>query len=194
MKPSISNELKPVHLYLLALPLMLVTNLVDIVNLGGWDISIYFIHFLYGYFFLTKSSFKAVVQRMLPVNMIVAVASTIIFVYGFMMDLPVAGGGLNFLFASVKALNSWCWLLVIFSLADRKLSHSNKWLKYGNQASMPFYVLHPARHCHIRISYHRLQLVYTSKTYHSDDDRVYDHHDHLSFHNLKNFLYRDTIW
>lgn len=35
------------------------------------------------------------------------------------------------------------WLMpIFFAVSDRYLSLSNRWLKYGNQASMPFYVLH----------------------------------------------------
>jgi peptidoglycan/LPS O-acetylase OafA/YrhL len=59
-----------------------------------------------------------------------------------MTGMPPAGNGSSISLAAVKALSCWSWLLVIFALADKKLSFSNKWLKYGSQASMPFYVLH----------------------------------------------------
>ncbi|MEH7180401.1 acyltransferase family protein [Neobacillus vireti] len=141
-KPSISRELKPLHLYLLAIPLMLVTSFVDIVNLGGWDISIYLIIFLYGYFFLANQTFIEVVQKMPAFNMSVAMVTTIVFVYGFMTGMTDAGVGASIFLACVKGLNGWSWLLVIFTFADSKLSYTNKWLNYGNEASMPFYVLH----------------------------------------------------
>jgi glucans biosynthesis protein C len=48
----------------------------------------------------------------------------------------------SILLASVKAVNCWSWLIVIFAMADKRLSHSNKWLDYGNKATMPFYVIH----------------------------------------------------
>jgi glucans biosynthesis protein C len=141
-KPKLTKELKPFHLIFLTIPLMVVSVLVDVVNLGGWDISFYLVMFLYGYFFFTKSSFKSIVQRLLPVTAALAFISTILFVYGFMAEMQEAGKWLSILLASVKALNCWSWLLVIFALADKKLSFSNKWLQYGNQASMPYYVLH----------------------------------------------------
>jgi glucans biosynthesis protein C len=141
-KPSVSKDLKPLHLIVLAFPLMIVSVLVDVVNLGGWDISFYLVIFLYGYFFFTKASFKPVASRLLPKMMILACLTSVLFVYGFMTGMPAAGNGSSILLAAVKALNCWIWLLVIFAFADKKLSFSNKWLKYGNQASMPFYVLH----------------------------------------------------
>lgn len=141
-KPTVTKELKPLHLIVLTFPLMTVSVLVDIVNLGGWDISIYLLIFLYGYFFFTNASFKPIVQRLLPITMATSLLTTVLFVYGFMTGMPAAGNGPSILLATVKALNCWSWLLVIIALANKMLSFSNKWLQYGNQASMPFYVLH----------------------------------------------------
>jgi glucans biosynthesis protein C len=141
-KPSESKDLKPLHLIVLTFPLMIVSVFVDVVNLGGWDISFYLVIFLYGYFLFTKASFKSMVQRLLPITIVLSFLTTLFFVYGFMTGMPAAGNGSSILLAAVKALSCWCWLLVSFALADKKLSFSNKWLKYGSQASMPFYVLH----------------------------------------------------
>ncbi|MDF2790762.1 MAG: hypothetical protein K0S80_3863 [Neobacillus sp.] len=141
-KPSVSKDLKPLHLIVLTFPLMIVSVFVDVVNLGGWDISFYLVIFLYGYFLFTKASFKSMVQRLLPITIVLSFLTTLFFVYGFMTGMPAAGNGSSILLAAVKALSCWSWLLVIFALADKKLSFSNKWLKYGSQASMPFYVLH----------------------------------------------------
>lgn len=141
-KPSISKELKSIHLFVLSIPLMAVSVLGDVVKLGGWDISFYLVIFLYGYYFLTKASFKSIVHKILPSTLTLSILTTVLFVYGFMTGMLSANNGMSILFASVKALNCWSWLLVIFALADKKLSNSNKWLKYGNKASMPFYVIH----------------------------------------------------
>jgi glucans biosynthesis protein C len=141
-KLSIRKELKTLHLFLLSLPLVLISIFVDVVNLGGWDISIYLVIFLYGYLFLTRPSFKPLVKKLLPLTFPVSVLTTFLFVYGFMSGMSGSEGWPSIFIACVKALNCWTWLLVIFAVADQKLSTSNKWLGYGNQASMPFYVLH----------------------------------------------------
>lgn len=142
LKPSISKELKPLHVFVLSFPLIIISILLNVVNLGGWDISFYLVIFLYGYFFFTKTSFKPVVQRLLPMTMIISILTTVFFVYGFMTGMPSGNNGSSILLDSVKALNCWSWLIVIFAMADKKLSNTNKWLDYGNKASMPFYVIH----------------------------------------------------
>ena len=40
------------------------------------------------------------------------------------------------------ALSSWCWSLCVLYLAMTHLDFSNKWLVYGNDTIMPFYLLH----------------------------------------------------
>jgi peptidoglycan/LPS O-acetylase OafA/YrhL len=40
------------------------------------------------------------------------------------------------------ALMSWGWTLGVLYIAMRYLNFSNRWLKYGNDALMPFYLLH----------------------------------------------------
>jgi glucans biosynthesis protein C len=130
------------YLILLTFPLMLVSVLIDVVNLAGWDITFYLVIFLYGYFIFTKASFKPTINKMFPVTITISVLTSVVFVYGFLLDVPSAGGIYSVLFSSVKALNCWSWLLVIFALGERHLSFSNRWLRYSNQASMPFYVLH----------------------------------------------------
>ncbi|MGG3564669.1 acyltransferase family protein [Neobacillus rhizosphaerae] len=142
MKPTITKELKSYQLYLMAIPLMIVSAFVDVVGLGGWDITFYLVLFLFGYFILTKESFKKVIQKLLPINLVISVCTTVIFVNGFFSGMSSFGFIAAILFASIKALNCWTWILVIFAVAERHLSFSNKWLSYGSQASMPFYVLH----------------------------------------------------
>ena len=141
-KPNVSRELKPLHLLGLSIPLVIISILVDVVNLGGWDISFYLIIFLYGYFYFTMTTFKSVAQRMLPMTMTISVLTSVFFVFGFMTGMTSGNDGPSILIASVKAINCWTWLLVIFASADKKLSNPNRWLNHGNKASMPFYVIH----------------------------------------------------
>jgi hypothetical protein len=42
----------------------------------------------------------------------------------------------------IFTLMSWGWALFALSLAMKYLNFSNKWLVYGNEIIMPFYVLH----------------------------------------------------
>jgi surface polysaccharide O-acyltransferase-like enzyme len=39
-------------------------------------------------------------------------------------------------------LNAWCWLLAILGFGMKHLSFSTPFLKYANEAVLPFYILH----------------------------------------------------
>ena len=43
---------------------------------------------------------------------------------------------------SLRALNSWFWLIAIFGFAGRHFTTHNRFLGYANEAVLPFYILH----------------------------------------------------
>lgn len=45
-------------------------------------------------------------------------------------------------YRSLKALNSWCWILAICGYALHYLNFTNRFLRYANEAVYPFYILH----------------------------------------------------
>ncbi len=46
------------------------------------------------------------------------------------------------LFWALACIDAWCWSLTIFYVGMRFLDVSNRWTRYGQQAVVPFYVLH----------------------------------------------------
>jgi len=40
------------------------------------------------------------------------------------------------------SVNGWCWVMVVMYVASRILDFRNKWLEYGLEAILPFYVFH----------------------------------------------------
>ena len=46
------------------------------------------------------------------------------------------------LFNIVMSIGNFCWVMFILSMAARYLNFSNKVLAYGNEAVLPFYILH----------------------------------------------------
>lgn len=138
----INTKLEALHLLLLSIPLMILASFVDIVRLGGWDLVYYLSIFLYGYYLLTNASFRTVVVRLFPVTITLSIITSILVLCGYFLNFPEAGGISSVLYSSVRALNSWTWLLAIFAFGDKYLSKPNVLLNYGSRASMPFYVLH----------------------------------------------------
>lgn len=43
---------------------------------------------------------------------------------------------------TVLSLNHWAWLLAVVGLAGRWLNHNNAFLRYANQAVLPWYIFH----------------------------------------------------
>ena len=60
-------------------------------------------------------------------------------IIGFL--LPEAGSQMYFL-ESLRAFNSWFWLVAILGFGRKYLNFNNGLLKYTNEAVLPFYILH----------------------------------------------------
>jgi hypothetical protein len=54
------------------------------------------------------------------------------------MGLP----GTNPLYLLMRTTTSWSWLLTFIGFANHHLNFSNRFLKYANEAVLPFYILH----------------------------------------------------
>ena len=115
---------------------------IETVNLGGWDILFYLLIFIYGYYFFSNDGFKPALRKTVKLHFAVAIITSLIFIPWFMISYPKPGSIGDIVFYAVHTLNCWSWLLCIFFAADKYLTRSNGFLKYGSEASMPFYVLH----------------------------------------------------
>ncbi|WP_053366351.1 acyltransferase family protein [Bacillus sp. FJAT-27245] len=124
------------------LPLIAAASLVDLVNLGGYDITFYLIIFLYGYYYFSTDEFVEVTERFFGLNCVVAFSGTILFVLLYMQSFY--GGGIleRLAFWGAKSVSGYFMMMVLFTLARRYLTRKNKFLAYWNEASMPFYILH----------------------------------------------------
>lgn len=76
------------------------------------------------------------------IHFVVAAVTSVIYILWFMEAFPANGSFEEIAFFAIRTINCLSWLLCMFYLADKFLSHSNRFLKYGSEVSMPFYVLH----------------------------------------------------
>ena len=59
------------------------------------------------------------------------------------MDWAVAVGTPEFfLLWIVFSINGWCWTLFVLNVGMRSLNFTNRWLQYGQQMIMPFFLFH----------------------------------------------------
>ncbi|MFC2046033.1 acyltransferase family protein [Chloroflexota bacterium] len=138
-------------LFLFILPLALARVLVQAFPEGrGWlNFTYYFFFFILGYIIYSDDRFLTAVRR-----------DRWLLFAGGVMGL-VAYGGLSAVFGDqafewalafvvpwsiilifVFVLMSWGWALNVLYLAMAYLNFSDKWLVYGNETIMPFYLLH----------------------------------------------------
>ena len=55
---------------------------------------------------------------------------------------PLGYSPANILFTCLRCFTTWFWILAILGYARKFLSFTNRFLKYGNEAVLPFYILH----------------------------------------------------
>lgn len=140
-KMNLKNEIGKIHFIVMPFILFL-SGVVHTQALGGWDLGFYLIVFIYGFYVFSSPSFKEIVRSTFIIHFLVAVVTSSIYILWFMDDLPVNGSMEEIAFFAIRTINCWSWVICIFYLADKYFSSSNRSLKYGSEASMPFYVLH----------------------------------------------------
>ena len=137
---------KPFGVYLFILPLFLMELLVsfspDAVgrrDFGGWSLLTYLVFFLIGYLLATNSRYRPAIEKVrffsLTLSLLTVIAAYILLAE---MNLP----GTNPVYLLVRATNAWSWLLTFMGFAARHLDFNNGFLKYANEAVLPFYIMH----------------------------------------------------
>ncbi len=127
--------------------------------MGGWDPVSYLLFFGYGYMIFSNRRISEVVEQFGLIFLTAAVTLTALFIdshFGFHLVITgvtrhdMSGGGalrpLNIPgWAAVQAfrgLLAWCWILGLLGTGAKLLNSNNRFLTYGNEAVLPFYILH----------------------------------------------------
>ena len=112
---------------------------------SGWNIINNLLFFIFGYILIANEHIMDTIKRIGWVALflgIVASACLFLFVDELSNPTDYYGTSRYILSQLVQALNTWCWIVVIFKLGSRYLTQNNKFLKYANEAVLPFYILH----------------------------------------------------
>ncbi len=146
---SLGNLLaKPGAAYLLALPIFVLINVLDPDSwgtsvLGGWSIFIYLCFFVSGFVIFSHERLQESIKRWRWISLVAGVLlwPTIDILWGALGDPSF--GTWSFALGTVPwCLNAWCWLLAILGFGMKHLSSKTPFLKYANEAVLPFYILH----------------------------------------------------
>jgi len=133
---------KPGIIFLLALPIFFMELFVNQQpdgigrrDFGGWRALTYLIFFFLGYLIASNLQFRVSIERHRKIALLLGVLMT---VSGFFLPEEYS---YNF-FESLRAFNSWFWLVAILGFGSKYLNFNNGLLKYSNEAVLPFYILH----------------------------------------------------
>jgi peptidoglycan/LPS O-acetylase OafA/YrhL len=140
---------KPGALYLLAVPPMILFALLDPKTqwgqrgFGGWPPIIYAFWFIYGFLLPMREPIENRLERTrwLSVGAAGGIFLTLLVLWKSGGD-PKFGTIRYAFLLSLYALGSWCFILGFLGLGRKFLCFTNAFVRYANEAVLPFYVLH----------------------------------------------------
>ena len=105
------------------------------------------VFFISGYILFADERFARVIRRDGKLVLAVGITSLVVVyaahfsgVGATWLESPRTAG---FCFAwTMLSAVAWCWVIIMLYVGMRFLDFTNKWLKYGQQAMMPFYMFH----------------------------------------------------
>jgi glucan biosynthesis protein C len=142
---------RPGAVYALALPSLLLATLLDYENTprnAGWAFPVYLWLTLVGFLIASDDRLQASSQRLRWLSLPLGLGLTALFlallqilVVGRGM-VPAYGSWLYILGWGTRALGSWGCVLAILGFGRKHLNFSTPFLRYANEAVLPFYILH----------------------------------------------------
>ncbi len=139
---------KPVAIYLIALPTSILFNLFDpdglgTTVLGGWSIFNYLVFFISGFVIISSEKLQARMKQLRWVSLAVGVITWGLInpVWEALGD-PIFGTWQYALGTAFWSLCAWCWLLMVLGFGFKHLNRNTPFLRYANEAVLPFYILH----------------------------------------------------
>jgi peptidoglycan/LPS O-acetylase OafA/YrhL len=140
---------RPGMVYLLALPGTLLMPYLNPQGFltsrdwGGWGLPVYIPLFLAGFLFVSHEGLQVRIRRQRWFSLAAGVVLFII-----LLAVRITQGDLVFgtraytLFFALYSLFSWCFVLAILGFGLQHLTFNTHFLRYANEAVLPFYILH----------------------------------------------------
>ena len=139
---------KPGGAYLFALPAIVLINLLDPETwgtpvFGGWSIFIYPCFFVSGFVIISHERLQASIKRWRWISLVASILlwPTVVGLWTALGDPSFGTPGFVF-GTALFCLSAWGWLLAIFGFGFQHLNRNKPFLRYANEAVLPFYILH----------------------------------------------------
>ena len=103
--------------------------------------------FALGYVLFASERFARAIRRDWLILLTAAIVDTVILVAMLVLGDPIAWAATPgipgfYLVWSLVTVNAFCWTVFLLFVGMRFLDFSNKWLEYGKEAVLPFFVVH----------------------------------------------------
>jgi glucan biosynthesis protein C len=139
----------PGAVYALALPALLLSAFADPSGpvMGeqeaGWALVIYLWLIFAGFLAVSHERLQASIQQLRWPSLALALISTTAFLFlSFRFDRPAFGTPRYVLVLGLRGLGSWYCVLAALGFGRKHLDLSTPFVKYANEAVLPFYILH----------------------------------------------------
>jgi glucan biosynthesis protein C len=139
---------KPGAIYLFALPAIILINVLDpdtwgTTALGGWSFLIYPCFFVSGFVVISNERLQESIKHWRWISLVggILLSTTFDNLWAALGD-PSMGTWRYVLGSGAHCLSAWCWLLAILGFGMKHLDFNTSFLKYANEAVLPFYILH----------------------------------------------------
>ncbi|MBT3226697.1 MAG: hypothetical protein HOD85_25530, partial [Deltaproteobacteria bacterium] len=164
LESASSSFENPWALFFLFLPVTAIAAMFEYIGLGGvrvtggWDMISYILFLAYGYLIFSNTQIQETIRKYSPVYFVAALILTVLYLDAhFGINLRISGvtrhdlanGDIlpsnRSIWAVVQAfrgLLAWCWIIALLGLGRRFLNFNSKLRAYGNEAVLPFYILH----------------------------------------------------
>jgi peptidoglycan/LPS O-acetylase OafA/YrhL len=111
------------------------------------DFIYYMMFFIYGYLLYADERFMQVMRRdrllILTIGILTTVGILVAVAAGVALEWYSNSAVLGFYLTwGLVSVNAWCWVLMALYAGMRILDFRNKFLEYGQEAILPFYVFH----------------------------------------------------
>jgi hypothetical protein len=121
----------PGGIYVLAILIGILWKLIDPNGILGfdkfdWNLGVYLSWFLLGFIFISSQRLQGSIQNLRWVSLGLALVLTVMWFSGEQHD----------------DLFSWAWILTFLGFGFRYLKMDNRFVRYANEAVLPFYILH----------------------------------------------------
>jgi glucan biosynthesis protein C len=110
---------------------------------GGWPLVVYEFYFLYGFIVVARPQTAEQIQNLRRFSLSIAVVLFLALLVGWRAGGDPKYGTLRYaLLMPCFALSSWCFILAILGFGRCWRRSTDSFLRYSNEAVLPFYVLH----------------------------------------------------